>query len=100
MANHLPDQNGVQFALHGLLALSSTRTAGDTVIVPPVGESHVPDTTESRCTSPSLPTEPSLRITPDEAHAEYNVNLMTVYRYQIASWVSIVITDSPPLTNQ
>jgi hypothetical protein len=72
----------------------------EAIIDSQVGESRVPDTTESHCTSPSLPAEPSLRITPDEAHAEYIVNLMTVYRYQVASWVSIVMTGSSPLANR
>jgi hypothetical protein len=91
MVDHTPDHNDVQFALHGLLALGSKRTASDPAMDSPVRRSRVPNTTEPHYTIPSLTMEPGLRIAPNEAHAEYNVNLMKVYRYQIAPWVSRLI---------
>jgi hypothetical protein len=103
MVNSTPNLNNYEFALHGLLALSSTTTAKDPTTGSPLVESGVPvtahhssqdmnnvNTTESHGISLSTSAEPCLSIAPGEAQAEHVVNMMKFYRYQIAPWVSIL----------
>jgi hypothetical protein len=103
MVKSTPNLNNYEFALHGLLALSSTATARDPTTGSPLVESGVPvtahhasqdtnnvNTTESHGTSLSASAEPCLSIAPGEVQAEHVVNMMKVYRYQIAPWVSLL----------
>jgi hypothetical protein len=103
MVNSTPNLNNYEFALHGLLALSSTTTAKDPTTGSPLVESGMPvtahhssqdmnnvNTTESHGISLSTSAEPCLSIAPGEAQAEHVVNMMKIYRYQIAPWVSIL----------
>jgi hypothetical protein len=76
MADQTPTQDSYEFALHGLLALSSTSTASNPTIVSPVDKSHVP-ATETRKRSNELAMDPGLIANGD---AIENVSVHRTYQ--------------------